>query len=140
MRCYMLKKIVLAGLAIACACSLAFAGGTVDKKDKKAVIQLDSTVANIGTFPKSASSKTIIYTFKNVGNDKLVFYDAKPDCGCIRVQLPDKPIKPGKKGKIVVFYKGLNKNPGKYNHKINFAISGDPAYFTLRLRFVMTEK
>lgn len=139
MRCSMFKKIVLAGLVLICACSIAFAGGTGDKKAKKAVIQLDSTVANIGTFPKSASSRTVIYTFKNVGNDKLVFYDAKPDCGCIKVQLPEKPIKPGKKGKIVVNYKGLNKKPGRYNHKINFAISGDPAYFTLRLRFVMTE-
>lgn len=139
MRYCMLKKIILAGMALVCACSFAVAGESGDKKEKKASIQLDSTVANIGTFPKSASSKTVVYTFKNVGNDKLVFYDAKPDCGCITVQLPDKPIKPGKKGKIVVNYKGSRKTPGHYNHRINFACNGNPPYFTLRLRFVMTE-
>lgn len=117
-------------------CTLSFA----DNKEKKAKIQLDSTTANIGTFPKSDCRKTVVYTFKNVGNEKLVFYDAKPDCGCLKVQLPDKPIKPGKKGRIVVNYNGGNKRPAHYNHKINFACSGDPAYFQLRLKFYMTEK
>ena len=109
------------------------------EKTKTASIQFDSMNASIGTFPRSEAIKTATYTFKNVGNDKLVFYDAKPDCGCITVQLPDKPIKPGKKGKIVVNYKGSRKTPGHYNHRINFACNGNPPYFTLRLRFVMTE-
>ena len=136
----MLKKFVLAGLAILCACTFSFANGAAEKKEKKASIQLDSTVANIGTFPKSSGSKTVVYTFKNVGNDKLVIYDASPDCGCIKVKLPEKPVKPGKNGQIVVVYNPLNKRPARYNHRINFACSGEPAYFQLRLRFVMTEK
>ena len=132
----MTKRFILASLVLLLAfSSLSFS----QTKEKKASIQLDSTTANIGTFPKSASSKTVVYTFKNAGDDKLVFYDAKPDCGCIKVQLPEKPIKPGKKGKIVVTYNGRRKSPGRYNHKINFACSGNPAYFQLRLRFVMTE-
>ena len=133
----MTKRFLFASLVLLLAfSSLSFS----QTKEKKASIQLDSTTANIGTFPKSASSKTVVYTFKNVGNEKLVFYDAQPDCGCITVDLPEKPVKPGKVGKIVVHYKGLYKRPGRYNHKINFACSGSPAYFQLRLRFVMTEK
>ncbi len=137
-----MKKYILALLVLLLGCSLAYAGeaGRRDKKEKKASIQLDSTVAHIGTFPKSESAKTVVYTFKNVGNDKLVIYDAAPDCGCMKVVLPDKPVKPGKKGQIIVRYNGRNKTPGRYNHRINFACSGDPAYFTVRLRFTMTEK
>ena len=110
------------------------------KTKKVAAIQLDSTVANIGTFPKSDSKKTVVYTFKNAGKEKLVFYDAAPDCGCITVQLPEKPIKPGKRGKIIVHYDGHRKTPARYNHRINIAYNGSPRIFQLRLRFVMTEK
>ena len=112
---------------------------SAQKPEKKASIQLDSTTAHLGTFPKSNSLKTTVFTFKNVGNDKLVFYGASPNCGCVTVELPDKPIKPGRKGKIIVTYNGKNKTPTKFSHKINFACTGSPAYFTLRVNGVMTK-
>ena len=134
-------KRVIPVLLILIFASFAATGKAADSRtEKKASIKLDSTVANIGIFPRSASNKTVVYTFKNVGNDKLVFYDVAPDCGCIKVQLPDKPVKPGKKGKIIVYYKGGNKSPGNYNHRINFAYNGTPAQFSLRLKFTLTEK
>ena len=135
----MTKKSVLALLVLLSFCSLLSAREPGDKV-KRTTIQLDSTVANIGTFPKSASSKTVVYTFKNAGKEKLVFYDAAPDCGCLTVQFPEKPVKPGKKGKIIVHYDGHRKTPARYNHRINIAYNGAPEIFQLRLRFVMTEK
>ena len=135
-----MKRFILVFFVLLAGCAVLAARPADAKKEKKASIKLDSTVANIGTFPRNNSKKTVVYTFKNVGNDKLVFYDAAPDCGCIKAQLPDKPVKPGKKGKIIVNYNGGNKSPGNYNHRINFACSGSPAYFSVRLRFVLTEK
>ena len=109
------------------------------KPEKRASIQLDSMQASIGTFPKSNSLRTTVYTFKNVGNDKLVFYGAAPNCGCVTVSYPEKPIKPGRKGKIVVTYNGKNKKANKFSHKINFSCSGYPSHFTLRLNGEMTK-
>ena len=135
----MIKKYALALLVLLSVCSLLSAQEPVDKV-KRTAIQLDSTVANIGTFPKSDSKKTVVYTFKNAGTEKLVFYDAAPDCGCLTVQFPEKPVKPGKKGKIIVHYDGHRKTPASYNHRINIAYKGATEIFQLRLRFVMTEK
>ena len=119
--------------------NFAYAQRTAQKPEKKASIALDSTVARLGVFPKSNPRRTTVYTFKNVGNDKLVFYDGGGDCGCISVSYPDKPIKPGKKGKIIVNYNGYNISPGKFNHKIYFAVSGRPSQFILRLTGEMTK-
>ncbi len=131
----MRKRIFLSFVLLLVASSFAFS----QSKEKKAKIQLDSTQASIGTFPKSNSLKTTVFTFKNVGNDKLVFYGAATNCGCVTVSYPDKPIKPGKKGKITVTFDGKHKTPAKFSHKINFSCNGSPAYFTLRVNGVMTK-
>ena len=68
----MTKKYFMALLVLFLGCTILHAGGIEPKKEKKASIKLDSTVAHIGTFPKSESARTVVYTFKNVGNDKLV--------------------------------------------------------------------
>ncbi|MBQ8061530.1 MAG: DUF1573 domain-containing protein [Bacteroidales bacterium] len=130
-----LVLLVLAFLSV----SVSYAQNSARKSEKKASIALDSTVARLGVFPKSDSKRTTVYTFKNVGNDKLVFYDGGGDCGCITVSYPDKPIKPGKKGKIIVTYNGHNISPGKFNRKIYFAVSGKPQQFILRLTGEMTK-
>lgn len=109
------------------------------KPEKKASIALDSTVANLGVFPKSDSKRTTVYTFKNVGSDKLVFYGASPNCGCVTVSYPENPVKPGRKGKIIVNYNGAAKKPVRFSHKINFSVSGSPSHFTLRLNGEMTK-
>ena len=109
------------------------------EKTKTASIQFDSMNASIGTFPRSEAIKTATYTFKNVGKEKLVFYAAKVSCGCITVDFPDKPIKPGRKGKVTVSYNGTNKDPGRFNYKIYFSVSGKPSHFILRLSGEMTK-
>ena len=111
-----------------------------DGTPKEASIKLDSTSANLGTFPKSASTRTAVFTFTNVGDDKLEFYDVDYSCGCVKATYPDKPVKPGKSGEIVVTYKGINKKPGNVYQKVYFACSGKPSNFVLRVKGVMTEK
>ena len=111
-----------------------------DGSPKMAAIQLDSTSAHIGTFPKSASRKTVVFTFTNVGDAPLEFLDVDYSCGCVSATYPEKPVKPGKKGEIVVTYKGQNKDPGKVYQKVYFAVSGKPENFVLRIHGQMTEK
>ena len=136
----MTRRVVLILVLALFSAGVSSAQKAVRNVEKAASIALDSTVARLGTFPKSNPKRTTVYTFKNVGDDKLVFYDGGGDCGCITVSYPDKPIKPGKKGKIIVNYNGYNIRPGKFNHKIYFAVSGKPSHFILRLTGEMTKK
>ena len=133
------RRLLIALVLVFNVFSVSYAQKTAQKPEKKASIALDSMKTNLGVFPKSASTKTVVFTFKNVGNDKLVFYGGSGDCGCIKVSYPEKPIKPGRKGQIVVTYRGLNKNPGRFNHKVNFSVSGSPSHFTLRVAGEMTK-
>ena len=111
-----------------------------DGTPKQAEIQLDSTTAWLGTFPKSASTRTAVFTFTNVGDDKLEFLGVDYSCGCVKATYPEKPVKPGKSGEIVVTFKGVNKRPGKVYQKVYFACTGKTENFTLRVKGVMTEK
>lgn len=110
-----------------------------DGTPKRASIQLDSTTAQLGTFPRSASMRTTVFTFTNVGDAPLEFLDMSVSCNCISAVYPDKPVKPGKKGEIVVTYKGNNKNPGKFQYRVYFAVTGSPRTFFLRVKGDMTE-
>lgn len=132
---YMRKLFFVFILALS-ACS----AGRAQTSGKNASIVLDSTSTSLGIFPKSDCVKTVVFTFTNVGNDKLVFYDVAPDCGCVTVKLPEKPVKPGKKGQIVVTYNGKRKSPGTFKRRISFACSGRPAQFRLQVTGTMTEK
>lgn len=122
-----------------CFSALSSAQSKDGKGEKKASIALDSTVARMGEFPKSGGPVSVVFTFKNVGDEKLVLYNAAPDCGCVSVELPKKPVKPGKKGAFTVTYNGKRKKPGRFTHKINFAYNGDPFLFEVRIKGVMTE-
>lgn len=110
-----------------------------DGSPKVASIQLDSTSAHIGTFPKSASTRTTVFTFTNVGDAPLEFLDHDVSCGCVSATFPEKPVKPGKKGEIHVTFKGKNKNPGKVYYKVYVETNGDPRILTLRINGQMTE-
>jgi hypothetical protein len=111
----------------------------VSAQGKKETIQFDSMTASIGSFSRNDAVKTAVYSFKNLGSEKLVFYGASGDCGCITVAYPEKPVKPGRKGKITVTYDGTRKDPGRFSHKIYFSTSGKPSHFILRLNGEMTK-
>jgi hypothetical protein len=42
------------------------------------------------------------YEIENTGNEPLVFSDYKVACTCTKVTLPEKPVAPGEKVKILV--------------------------------------
>ncbi len=110
-----------------------------DGTPKQASIQLDSIDARLGTFPRSASTQSTVFTFTNIGDADLEFLDVDYSCGCVSAVYPEKPVKPGKSGKIVVTYKGRLKKAGKVYQKVYFAVSGKPSNFVLRIHGQMTE-
>ena len=137
-----IRKIALFALSALLVFVCSSCGSRTVRKDgtpKRASIQLDSTTAWLGTFPRSASMRTVVYTFTNVGDAPLEFLDVSYSCNCLSAVYPDKPVKPGKKGEIVVTYKGNNKSPGKFQYRVYFAVTGSPRTFFLRVKGDMTE-
>ncbi len=137
-----LRKIVLFIFSVLLVLACCSCGSRTVRKDgtpKRASIQLDSTTAWLGTFPRSASMRTTVFTFTNVGDAPLEFLDMSVSCNCVSAVYPEKPVKPGKKGEIVVSYKGNNKSPGKFQYRVYFAVTGSPRTFFLRVKGDMTE-
>lgn len=126
----------LAVLAVSCGSKTTRPDGT----PKESSIQLDSTSAHLGTFPRSASNKATVFTFTNVGDAPLVFEYTDVSCNCVTAVFPEKPVKPGKKGEIRVYYKGQGKRPGKVYQKVYAKTNGTPSILTLRIHGQMTEK
>lgn len=111
-----------------------------DGTPRQAAIVLDSTSAWIGTIGKHSGTHRTVFTFRNEGDADLVLTDFDVSCGCVGAVLPSKPIKPGKRGEIIVTYNGKNKKPGKIYHKVYVGCTGDPEYFTLQVHGTLTEK
>ena len=49
-------------------------------------------------------SRKVVFEGRNAGTEPLVFDHAETRCPCAEVQLPQKPVKPGKKVKIRVTF------------------------------------
>ena len=107
---------------------------------KVASIQLDSILARMGTLSKEQGPAQTVFTFKNTGTEKLVILDAAVSCDCLSVTLPEKPVKPGKKGQFVVTMDPHAKKAGGFNYRVFFAYNGDPMQFYVDVEGEITEK
>lgn len=84
----------------------------------KAEIKFDKTLINIGTFPESASEKTVTFTYTNVGDAPLVINQVVASCGCTDPKYDKKPVAPGQTGQIKVTYNGRGKFAGYFKKSI----------------------
>lgn len=60
----------------------------------------------IAKFPKTKEGRLLHYTYlvTNKGKAPLRIYDAKVECSCTQVELPEDEIMPGEKAKIEVYF------------------------------------
>ena len=47
---------------------------------------------------------SLVFDFKNAGNEPLIINDAKAECSCTTVNFPKQPIAPNQIGKIEVVF------------------------------------
>ncbi len=128
----MIKKVILLILVGLCTCSIL-------KAQEDMEVKFDEMLLDIGTFPKDSSLRHCTFKFKNISRGKLYFYKASPDCPCVSIELPKKPIPPGGRGEIHVTYDGRNKEIGEMKHWIYFNTNVEPKSFRLRISGVMVE-
>lgn len=71
------------------------------KTEQVAQIKFDSEMNDFGKI-KSGEILTYSFVFSNSGDTDLIIENAETDCGCLNANVPEKRIKPGKKGLIEV--------------------------------------
>lgn len=120
-------SILLLGLVI-------IAGFTFAKKNDngKPSIQFSEVVWDFGTI-KNDRPAVHNFEFTNTGTGNLVILDATAQCGCTRPEFPDKPIAPGKKGKVKVTYNPVGR-PGGFEKTVTVKTNGSPKTTRLKIR------
>jgi hypothetical protein len=68
-----------------------------------------------GSVASSSGAIAFIYPFRNAGNSDLRIVDVRPDCGCIRVEAPTKPLLPNESDEIRLFYH-VSSQKGPFTH------------------------
>lgn len=103
-----MNKIVLTIFIIALnSCSVKKQNDRIDqnneiiKTEQVAQIKFDSEMNDFGKV-KSGEILTYSFVFSNSGDTDLIIENAETDCGCLNTNVPEKRIKPGKKGLIEV--------------------------------------
>ena len=85
--------------------------------DNGAKISFVEKSHDFGSIKEANGPVSYEFEFKNVGNEPLVILSARASCGCTRPEYPEKPIKPGEKGKIKITYNPAGR-PGEFDRKI----------------------
>lgn len=125
-----MKKLIIAFLAV-----LMITGVAVAKKkaaDGTSRIEFTETVWDFGTIPNDKPA-THSFEFTNQGDGNLVIIDATAECGCTRPEIPEKPIAPGKKGKMKVSFNPIGR-PGSFEKTVTVKTNGSPKKVRLKIR------
>lgn len=123
-----MTKILLLAL-LAC---VAFPTGTVAKKSGRAAIKFREYRLDLGTVREKGGPVSCEFVFTNAGDANLLILDAKASCGCTRPEYPQKPVAPGKSGKIKVTYNPLGR-PGVIDRTVTVVTNGKPKKVRLHL-------
>ena len=126
-----MKKLNKLGILLLWICLIA--GFTFAKKASgTASIKFTETVWDFGTIKKDKpASHDFEYT--NVGTGNLIITDASAQCGCTRPEYSDKPVAPGKKGKVKVTYNPVGR-PGSFEKTVTVKTNGNPKKARVKIR------
>ncbi|MCH5217356.1 MAG: DUF1573 domain-containing protein [Muribaculaceae bacterium] len=121
-------------LIILAAIILVAATATAKKKAAEGTpsISFTESVWDFGTI-KSDQPASHNFEFTNTGTGNLVILDATAECGCTRPEWPDKPVAPGKKGKVKVTYNPVGR-PGSFEKTVTIKTNGSPKKVRLKIR------
>ena len=105
----------------------------------KAMPKFSETIYDFGNIKEKGGPVSHEFEFTNIGNGNLVITDASAECGCTRPEYSDKPIAPGKKGKIKVTFNPIGR-PGAFTKQVTIRTNGDPRKVRLKIRGTVVPK
>lgn len=103
-----------------------------NNNDGNAIAKFNEQSFNFGNIQEAKGPVTHVFEFTNTGNANLVIIDARAECGCTRPEYPQKPIAPGKTGKIKVTYNPIGR-PGSFNKTVTIRTNGKPKKVQLKI-------
>lgn len=125
-----MKKILTICLALLITAGFAYAKKS--KSEGTGSIKFTETVWDFGTI-KNDRPAVHEFEFTNNGDGNLVIVDATAECGCTRPEWPEKPIAPGKKGKVKVSYNPIGR-PGSFEKTVTVKTNGSPKKARIKIR------
>ena len=129
----MTKRFFMALFAV----SLVALSALADDKQAEATFTVKSH--DFGTIQEAKGPVSCTFEFTNTGNKPLLIIDATASCGCTRPEYPSKPIKPGKKGKIMVTYSPIGR-PGAFKKTVKVKTNGKERTITLHIEGTVIPK
>lgn len=103
-----------------------------------AKFKFEDTKHNFG-FIKQGEVAAFEYKFVNEGTEPLVITEAKVECSCTKVTLPQQPVKPGEKGIIQVTFDSKTAID-RQDRTITLTANASNAPFVLRFKGVVLKK
>ena len=128
-----MKRIVLIMMAALMICGVAVA--KKNNAEGKSSIKFNEMVWDFGIIPNDKPA-THEFEFVNDGTGNLIILSASAECGCTRPEYSEKPIAPGKKGKIKVSYNPTGR-PGSFEKTVTVRTNGTPGKVRLKIRGVV---
>lgn len=99
----------------------------------KASIKLPESTWDFGNIKEKGGAVSHEFEFYNDGTGNLVILDATAQCGCTKPEYSDKPVAPGKKGKIKVTYNPIGR-PGSFEKTVTIRTNGKPKKAYIKIR------
>lgn len=108
-----------------------FSLGLVSADDKKyAQASFPEKTHDFGIIKEEKGPVSTVFEVINTGNKPLIIVDVTVSCGCTTHEYTKKPIAPGKRGKIKVFYNPAGR-PGAFRKDIKVRTNGRERRTTL---------
>lgn len=98
-------------------------------------IKFVQSIIDVGTVSVSKGKRQKFYfEYVNTGNAPLIITSAESGCGCTQPQVKQKPVKPGKSGKLLVVFDPTNLDDrGTFGTLITVYVNGSQNYVRIRL-------
>ena len=114
------------GIAILITCCVFLFPGCKEKQEKKNPPAADTRIEftkKSHNFGDITEGETVSHTFffKNTGEHNLIIRKIETGCGCTTVSHSDKPVKPGKEGKIEIAFNSSGRYGKQYKEISIFA-------------------
>lgn len=111
-----LRRLIMVSVCVIAA--LAASAQTVNR-----YARFDTTLHDFGTVDEGGGKVSHRFKVTNTGPEPLAFLYARSGCGCVRADIPKRPLKSGESGYVSVTFNPEGR-PGKFSKEINVVSSG----------------
>lgn len=128
-------------------CIFLCGGQTLHAQEEKTEVQgrsaihFEQLIRDVGTLSAGKGEKrSVTFHYENRGTAPLEITHYEAGCDCAKVKLPKKPLKPGKRGKLVVTVDATDiEDRGVYGNVITIYTNAPKKYIRIRVTGQFTD-